>query len=97
MSNINLTTTSNLNLTITDATGSKSQMASIPGEAQVVRVLARVINAMGLPIHGPDGLPLSYKFHHRQSGRQLREDDTLIGAGVSDGDTLRIVAEITAG
>lgn len=88
---------SNLTLTITDATGSKTQQASVPGDAQVVRVLARVINALGLPIQGPDGLPLSYKFHHRQSGRQLREDDTLLTAGVADGDTLRIVAEITAG
>lgn len=88
---------SNLTITVTDATGSKAQRASVPADAQVVRVLARVISALNLPQVGPDGLPLSYKFHHRESGRQLREDDTLAAAGVGDGDTLRIVAEITAG
>ena len=88
---------SNLTLTITDATNSKVQRAAVPADAQVVRVLARVISAMSLPQAGPDGLPLSYKFHHRESGRQLREDDTLAAAGVGEGDTLRIVAEITAG
>ena len=88
---------SNLTLTITDATSSKAQRAAVPADAPVVRVLARVISAMNLPQAGPDGLPLSYKFHHRESGRQLREDDTLAAAGVGEGDTLRIVAEITAG
>jgi hypothetical protein len=52
---------------------------------------------MQLPVVGPDGQPLSYKFHHRASGRQLRDDETLLAAGVNSGDTLRLVAEITAG
>lgn len=86
-----------LTLKVTDATASKAQRASVPADAQVVRVLARVITAMNLPQVGPDGLPMSYKFHHRESGRQLREDLSLAAAGVNDGDTLRIVAEITAG
>jgi uncharacterized ubiquitin-like protein YukD len=40
---------------------------------------------------------LSYKFHHKQTGRQIADDETLEDAGVSDGDVLRLVAEITAG
>ena len=86
-----------ITLTITDATGTKSQQAAVPADAKVIRVVARVVQAMGLPLVGPDGQPLSYKFHHRGSGRQLRDDDTLAAAGVQDGDTLRLVAEITAG
>lgn len=87
----------NLTLTISDATGTKTQEVTVPSDANVLRVVARVVQAMGLPVTGPDGQPLSYKFHHRASGRQLRDDDNLTGAGVSDGDTLRLVAEITAG
>ena len=46
---------------------------------------------------GPDGQPLSYKFHHKQSGRQIADEETLEEAGVRQGDVLRLVAEITAG
>ena len=86
-----------LNLTITDVTGSKEQAAAVPGDAPVIRVIAKLIELMQLPLTGPDGQPLSYRFHHRGSGRQLRDEDTLAQAGVTDGDTLRLVAEITAG
>jgi uncharacterized ubiquitin-like protein YukD len=86
-----------LNLTITDVTGSKEQGAAVPSDAPAIRVIAKLIELMELPLIGPDGQPLSYKFHHRGSGRQLRDDDTLAEAGVADGDTLRLVAEITAG
>ena len=86
-----------LNLTITDVTGSKEQAATVPGDAPAIRVIAKLIELMQLPLTGPDGQPLSYRFHHRGSGRQLRDEDTLTQAGVVDGDTLRLVAEITAG
>jgi len=86
-----------LTLTISDATGTKVQEATVPADATVIRVVARVVQAMGLPVMGPDGQPLSYKFHHRASGRQLRDDDTLAASSVADGDSLRLVAEITAG
>lgn len=89
--------TTTYSVTITDATGTKSQPAEVPTDAQTVRVVARAVQAMGLPLTGPDDQPLSYKFHHRASGRQLRDEETLAAAGVQDGDTLRLVAEITAG
>jgi len=45
----------------------------------------------------PDGQrPLVYKFHHSTAG-QLRDDQTLAGAGVKDGDTLRLYHEMIAG
>jgi hypothetical protein len=69
----------------------------MPDDAPAIRLIARLIDLMTLPVVGPDGQPLSYKFHHRGSGRQLRDDDTLASAGVAEGDTLRLVAEITAG
>ena len=30
-----------------------------------------------LPPNGPDGAPLSYKFHHKNSGRQIQDSQTL--------------------
>jgi hypothetical protein len=86
-----------MTVTITDATGSKEQQATVPDDAPAIRLIARLISLLQLPLTGPDGQPLSYKFHHRASGRQLRDEDTLRTAGVSDGDQLRLVAEITAG
>lgn len=86
-----------MNVIIMDATGTKQQEADVPDEAQVIRLIAKLVELMHLPLAGPDGQPLAYKFHHRNSGRQLREDQTLAEAGVSEGDTLRLVPEITAG
>lgn len=86
-----------MNVTIMDATGTKQQEAEVPGDAQVIRLIAKLVELMNLPLSGPDGQPLAYKFHHRNSGRQLRDDETLVDAGVTDGDTLRLVPEITAG
>jgi hypothetical protein len=40
---------------------------------------------------------MSYKFHHRASGRQLLDDETLEAAGVQNCDILRLQPEITAG
>jgi hypothetical protein len=52
---------------------------------------------MSMPQFAPDGQPLSYKFHHRTTGRQLLDDQSLAQAGVRDGDVLRLQPEITAG
>ncbi len=40
---------------------------------------------------------MSYKFHHKGSGRQLLDTQTLADAEVSSGDVLRLQPEITAG
>jgi hypothetical protein len=53
----------------------------VPTDAPAVRIIARLVQLMELPMSGPDGQPLAYKFHHRSSGRQLREDETLAAAG----------------
>jgi hypothetical protein len=63
----------------------------------VNRVIAVLVDKMNLPRHSPDGQLMSYKFHHRASGRQLLDTETLQGAGVNNGDILRLQPEITAG
>ncbi|MCS7034694.1 MAG: EsaB/YukD family protein [Phycisphaerae bacterium] len=80
-----------------DATGSKRQEVQMPDDAPLNRILAVLLEKMNFPQTGPDGQLLSYKFHHRNSGRQLLDEQTLADAGVKDGDVLRLQPEITAG
>lgn len=86
-----------ITLTVTDAAEARSQEVTVPDDVAVIRVIAKLLELMKLPLMGPDGQPLAYKFHHRASGRQLRDDDTFGSAGVGNGDTVRLLAEITAG
>ncbi len=80
-----------------DATGNKRRDVEMPDDAPVNRLLAVLIEKMNFPQHAPDGQLLSYKIHHRASGRQLLEEQTLAAAGVNAGDVLRLQPEITAG
>ena len=87
----------NINIEVWDATGNKRQMVEVPNDAEINRLIAVLIDRMNLPRHSPDGQMMSYKFHHKRSGRQLLETDTLESANVQAGDILRLQPEITAG
>ena len=80
-----------------DSTGNKRQTAELPDDAPVNRVMAVLVERLELPKNSPDGQPMSYKFHHKVSGKQLSDNQTLSEAGVDEGDVLRLVPEITAG
>ena len=80
-----------------DATGSKRQPVEVPDDAAINRILVILVERMNLPQKSPDGQPMSYKFHHKASGRQLLDNQTLGDAGVKAGDVLRLQPEITAG
>jgi hypothetical protein len=80
-----------------DATGSKRQEVELPDDVPVNRILVVLVERMSMPREGPDGQLISYKFHHRASGRQLLDEQTLRQAGVRGGDVLRLQPEITAG
>ena len=80
-----------------DATGNKRRMVEMPDDAPVNRLLAVLLEKMKFPQFAPDGQPLSYKFHHRPSGKQLLDEQTLADVGARDGDVLRLQPEITAG
>ena len=86
-----------LTVEVIDATGNKRQQVQMPDDAPADRLLAVLVDKMRFPRHGPDGQLLSYKVQHRQSGKQLLETQTLAEVGVADGDTLRLMPEITAG
>jgi hypothetical protein len=86
-----------LNLTIIDATGTRRQEATLPDGTAVGRIIEKLVQMMGLPSTGPDGAPISYRFHHKASGRQLGDAETLASASVREGDVLRLTPEIVAG
>jgi hypothetical protein len=86
-----------MDLTVVDATGNKAEEVTVPENVAAGRIVGKLVNLLQLPTVGPDGQPLSYKFHHKQSGRQIGDNETLAEAGVKDNDVLRLVAEITAG
>jgi hypothetical protein len=88
---------SQLTIEVWDATGNKKQVVSLPADAPIDRVIAVLVDKMNLPRNSPDGQLMSYKFHHRRTGRQLLESETLSGADVREGDVLRLQPEITAG
>lgn len=86
-----------ITIEIWDATGNKKQLVEVPQDAPVNRVIAVLIERMNLPRQSPDGQLMSYKLHHKASGRQLLDEQTLASGGVADGDVLRLQPEITAG
>jgi hypothetical protein len=86
-----------ITIEVWDATGNKKQLVELPNDAPVNRVIAILVDKMNLPRQSPDGQLMSYKFHHKASGRQLLDTQTLLTAEVRDGDVLRLQPEITAG
>lgn len=88
---------SDIKFEVWDATGNKRQVIEAPADAEVNRLIAVLIDRMNLPKHSPDGQAMSYKFHHKRTGRQLLDTDSLTAAEVEEGDILRLQPEITAG
>jgi hypothetical protein len=86
-----------LNVIIVDATGNKEQRVGLPDDVRVGVILVKLIEKIKLPSVGPDGNPISYKFIHKVTGKQLLEQQTLAEAGIKDGEVLRLQPEITAG
>ena len=84
-------------VTFLDQTGAKSVDAVIADTVTVRRILPNIITKMNLPVMGPDGQPMSYSLDHKEGGRRLREDQTLVDGQVAEGDHLIVYPEIVAG
>ena len=67
---------SNLTIEVWDATGNQKQLVESPAYPPVNRVIAILVEKLNLPRYSPDGQLISYKFHHKASGRQLLDDQT---------------------
>ena len=86
-----------LTVQVWDATGNKRQHIEMPDDVPANRILAVLLEKMNFPQYAPDGQLLSYKFHHRASGKQLLDQQCLKDVGVRENDVLRLQPEITAG
>lgn len=86
-----------INVTVYDSTENKRVPVELPDDAVASKITTVLVDKLQLPKNGPDGAPLSYKFHHKNSGRQILDAQTLAEAAVADGDILRLQPEITAG
>jgi len=84
-------------VTFLDQTGAKSVEAVVSDTVTVKRILPSIITKMNLPMIGPDGNPMSYSLDHKEGGRRLLDDQTLLVGNVRDGDHLIIYPEIVAG
>ena len=84
-------------VTFLDQTGAKSVDAVIADTVSAKRILPNIITKMNLPVMGPDGQPMSYSLDHKEGGKRLQENQTLVDAGVHDGDHLIVYPEIVAG
>ena len=76
----------NLNMNIWDITSSRKQSVDAPDDVEIARLLIILTERMNLPLTSPDGQIMSYKLHHRRSGKQLLDNQTLADAGVRSGD-----------
>jgi hypothetical protein len=86
-----------IDIRVLDVSGSRACAVEAPDDVAINRILVLLVEKMNLPLNSPDGQIMSYKLHHRRSGSQLLENQTLAEAGVRSGDELRIQPEITAG
>ena len=86
-----------ISVTVYDSTENKRVPAELPDDAPCSKIVMVLVQKLQLPTNGPDGAPLSYKFHHKNSGRQIQDNQTLADAQVREGDILRLQPEITAG
>ena len=86
-----------LTIKVSDISGSRVNAVEAPDDVPVNRILVVLVERMNLPLNSPDGQLMSYKLHHRRSGSQLLDAQTLAQAGVVTGDELRLQPEITAG
>lgn len=86
-----------IQIRVSDISGSRVHTVEAPDDVAINRLLAVLVERMNLPLNSPDGQLMSYKLHHRRSGSQLLDQQTLAQAGVQPGDDLRLQPEITAG
>jgi len=87
---------SDLTITIVLPSGG-ARTAEVPDDVAVRDLLGELASLLKLPTLGPDGRAMSYRVDSKALGRELREDETLAGAGVPADDRLILTADITAG
>jgi len=57
-------------------------------------LILNVVAHQQLPVTAPDGTPMNYFLEWREGGRLLEENETLLQAGVKEGDHVHLVPKI---
>lgn len=71
-----------IRIRVFDVSGSRVRDVDAPDDVAVNRIVALIVEKMSLPLNSPDGQIMSYKLHHRRTGQQLLDKQTLAEAGV---------------
>ncbi len=74
-----------------------SRTAEVPGDVEVKELIPELATTLELPTTGPDGRPMGYRLDSKALGRELKDDETLVAAGVPSDDRLIMTADVTAG
>lgn len=77
--------------------GGGTRTADVPDDVPVKELVPELTTSLELPVTGPDGRPMGYRIDSKSLGRELKEEETLSGAGVPEGDRLMLTADVTAG
>ncbi len=74
-----------------------SRDAEVPDDVEVKELIPELATSLELPTVGPDGRPMGYRLDSKALGRELKDDETLMDAGVPVEDRLVMTADVTAG
>ncbi len=74
-----------------------SRDAEVPDDVEVKDLIPELATSLELPTTGPDGRPMGYRLDSKALGRELKDDETLMAAGVPMEDRLIMTADVTAG
>lgn len=85
-----------INVTIISTSADKQWPANVPDDVPAKDVIRALVKQQRLPMEH-EGDPVSYRFHHKQSGRLLNGQQSLRDGGVRSGHILRLQAELQAG
>lgn len=80
---------------IEDHTGNKRREVRMAANASIRELVPALITALGMPATDPSGRPVVY--HLAFDNRQLQGEETMSSANITDGASVTLVPEMTAG
>jgi Fe2+ transport system protein FeoA len=86
---------SRVGIFIEDHTGNKRWEAKVAADTDIERLIPAIVTALRLPTTDPNDAPITY--HLAFDNRLLHRNETLTSAGVTEGEMIAIVPEMTAG
>lgn len=85
-----------ISVTIVNPSQNTQRPATVPDHVPANDIIRALVTQLGLPLQHNDER-VSYRLHHKQSGRMIAGQQSLADAGVRSGHVLRLQAELVAG